>query len=225
MLRIILVVVAALLSRAGSISGVVVDATGAVVARSHVVASSEGGSHTAITAEDGGFVVKDLTPGAYSIEISSPGFSVKTIKAINVDDKELVLPPVELSVAPGPSCGPFPPVCVLTPITSGRSQLAGRVFLLGNSRAAGALVAVYETKTGRRIASTHADSEGNFLITGLRPGSYQLRVQLSGYAELAVDAVELKRGFKSQAEYFNLSPCARGGECPTVKWVSQALCL
>ena len=146
MAQMLLLVIAALLSWAGSISGVVVDVTGAVIPGSIVVASSESGIHTVVTAKDGRFALYDLTPGTYSIAISRPGFSAKTIRGISVDESEIVLPSVELSVAPGPSCGPFPPVDIFTPITSGRSQLAGRVFLQGNRRAAGAVVTLHETR-------------------------------------------------------------------------------
>jgi len=62
-------------------------------------------------------------------------------------------------------------------------------------------------------------------MTGLRPGFYQLRVRLAGYAELVVDAVEIQRGFRSGAEYFSLTPCVHNSSCPAVKWTSQELCL
>lgn len=223
--RMMLFVIAVLSTWAGSISGVVLDVTGSVIPRSKIVITGEDGNYTSVTTENGRFVVRGVRPGTYSMEISSPGFSVKTIKSISVLETEVALPPIELAIAVTASCGPFPPVGLFTPIASRRPQLAGRVFLGGNTRAAGVLVSLYDTKSSRKIASARTDAEGNFLINELRPGFYRLKINLSSYAELVVDAVELKRGFRSDAEYFSLTPCARDGVCPAVKWASQALCL
>jgi hypothetical protein len=216
---------AATLDWAGSITGVMVDPVAAVIARAKVVAMS--GNHRAETVSDtyGHFVLKDLKPGTYSIEISSPGFKVKTINPINVYEDDVVLPSIEPALGVAPECGPFPPADVFTPIASGRSQLAGRVFLDGNTRAAGAVVALYGTKGTRSLASVRTDAKGDFLIPELRPGLYQLRIRLRGYAELIVDAVEIKSGFRSDTEPFNLRRCPEGVSCPNVKWTSTALCL
>lgn len=223
MMRILLFICASLLVWEGSISGVIVDPSGAVIARAKVAAIIGSNRREAESDRYGRFAFTDLKPGPYSIEISSPGFEVKTIKSINVDENEVVLPSIELALGITPGCGPFPPADVFTPITSARSQLAGRVFLDGNIRAAGALVIVYDAKGFLRDASTHTDTKGHFLIPGLRPGFYQLRIRVAGYAELVVEAVEIKGGFRSDTEPFNLRACPDGVSCPNVKWTSTAL--
>jgi hypothetical protein len=214
---------------AGSLSGVVVDALGAVIPNSKVTVLGENGEQVETkTNQVGRFVFADIKPGTYSIEVYSPGFLDKRIQGFQVRiGEETALPAITLSVAAivGECAGPFPPAIVYTPIPSGLAQLSGRAFLAGNNRGAGALILLYDPKSHRKVGSAVADSHGDFLVTGLRPGLYQLRVRLNGFAELVMEGVEIRSGYRSGAEYFSLTPCPRRGACPAVKWVSAALCL
>ncbi len=64
----------------GSISGVVTDASGAVVPRAQVtVTNAENGAiRTSETGANGGYSVSQLLPGKYSVSISGPGFETAT---------------------------------------------------------------------------------------------------------------------------------------------------
>jgi hypothetical protein len=222
-----LLVLSALSIWAGSISGVVVDETGASIRRSHVIATRQNGDKSeAIADEAGRFIVGDLKPGTYSIEISSPGFIEKTIEDINVTEEETRLHSVKLSVRVIQTCEDLvTPVVVFTP--AGRdSAVSARVLLGSATRAAGARIIVYSQKGNRQIRSMRPDVDGNFTVTGLPEGKYQIRVRHPGYAELIVDGVEVRKGFKSEVLPFSLTPCQPGTTCPAVKWIAPpTICL
>lgn len=74
-------------SQTGGITGVVSDASGALVsgATVDVISESTGKSvRTATTAGDGGFSVTLLTPGAYRMEITAPNFKKAVVAAVQV---------------------------------------------------------------------------------------------------------------------------------------------
>jgi hypothetical protein len=64
----------------GSISGVVTDASGAVVPRAQVTVTNgaTGAIRTSETGADGGYSVSQLVPGKYTVNISGPGFQTAT---------------------------------------------------------------------------------------------------------------------------------------------------
>lgn len=45
-----------------------------------------GGQHTSLTARDGSFAFRDVTPGVYLLEVLSPHFHYSAMK-VKVDDK------------------------------------------------------------------------------------------------------------------------------------------
>src|SRR3989440_5498310 len=59
-----------------SITGIVVDSTGAVISGAKVVATETrtGVAHETVSNNSGDYLVADLVPGRYSITITSPGF-------------------------------------------------------------------------------------------------------------------------------------------------------
>jgi len=74
-------------SQTGGITGVVSDASGALVsgATIDVISESTGKSvRTATTAGDGGYSITLLTPGAYRIEITAPNFKKAVVAAVHV---------------------------------------------------------------------------------------------------------------------------------------------
>jgi hypothetical protein len=224
--RLLLLVCSALLVWAGSISGVVVDSAGAVIANSKATLVGENGYRAEARSDQmGRFVFADLKPGAYSVEIHSPGFRDRKIANLQVrGEEETRVPAIELSIAVTQACD-FPAVDTYTPLTAGGSQLSGRTFLAGNTPAAAAFVTLYDPKSHREVRKKLTDTAGNFLFDGLHPGVYELRVRRVGFAELFVEKVEIRRGFKSGAENFILTPCPAGAACPAVEWTSMSLCL
>lgn len=70
----------------GAISGVVTDASGAVVANAIVKVSNEatGQAWTTASGSSGEFQLQKLPPGLYSLEVSAPGFQVFHLNKISV---------------------------------------------------------------------------------------------------------------------------------------------
>ena len=63
-------------NQTGTLSGVVTDPTGAVVAKATVNLSGPGGNLALVSDPVGVWSAKDLPPGSYQIEVSVPGFAV-----------------------------------------------------------------------------------------------------------------------------------------------------
>jgi len=86
-------------SQTGGITGVVSDASGALVsgATIDVISESTGKSvRTATTAGDGGYSITLLTPGAYRIEITAPNFKKAVVAAAQVRIGEITRQDVTL---------------------------------------------------------------------------------------------------------------------------------
>ncbi len=83
------------------LAGTVLDASGAVVPNADVTARGEktGLSFHAVTSALGAFLIPDLPPGEYAIEVSAPNFRRQVTRRFKVDvAKDNVLPPVHLEV-------------------------------------------------------------------------------------------------------------------------------
>lgn len=85
---------------AGAISGVVTDASGAVVANAEVKATSEatGRTWSAASGATGEFQVQKLPPGLYAVEVSAPGFEKFRVEKVSVTGGASFNLPVKLAV-------------------------------------------------------------------------------------------------------------------------------
>jgi hypothetical protein len=85
----------------GSISGTVVDQTGAVVPGARVRLSREDQSpdQEAFSAEDGQFSFANITPGPYQLTIASPGFATQSTSGILRSGESSIVPQIALAVA------------------------------------------------------------------------------------------------------------------------------
>jgi hypothetical protein len=84
-----------------TISGIVKDSSGAVVARAQVEASSEvliEGARTVLTAGDGRYAIVDLRPGTYVVTFTAPGFA--TVKQ-KIDVPANITVPVDADLKVG----------------------------------------------------------------------------------------------------------------------------
>jgi hypothetical protein len=85
----------------GSISGAVVDQTGAVVPAARVRLSREDQSpgQEAFSAEDGQFSFANIAPGPYQITITSPGFATQSTSGILRSGEACIVPQIALALA------------------------------------------------------------------------------------------------------------------------------
>ena len=87
--------------RPGTISGSVVDRTGAVIAGARVKLSREDVSlnQEVISDSDGQFYFSAIAPGPFQLVISSTGFNTKTSSGTLHSGEDCVVPPVEMTLA------------------------------------------------------------------------------------------------------------------------------
>ncbi len=87
-------------SSTGTLSGVVTDASGAVVPNAAVKGTNEttGQAWTAASGSSGEFQLQKLSPGSYSLEVSAPGFQVFRANKIRVSAGIVANVPVKLAV-------------------------------------------------------------------------------------------------------------------------------
>lgn len=87
--------------RPGTISGSVVDRTGAVIAGALVKLSREDLSlnQEATSDSDGQFYFGGIAPGPFQLTVMSPGFTMQTFSGTLHSGEDCAVPPVEMSVA------------------------------------------------------------------------------------------------------------------------------
>jgi hypothetical protein len=82
----------------GSVRGVLMDDSGAVIPAAQVSLTGSAGAKTAQTQADGSYTFPGLAPGQYTISVNFPGFAAFT-KAVTVTAGAAVQVPVQLSLA------------------------------------------------------------------------------------------------------------------------------
>lgn len=87
--------------RPGTISGSVVDRTGAVIAGARVKLSREDPplNQEAMSDSDGQFYFGSIVPGPFHLTITSPGFNIQTFSGTLHSGEDCIVPPVELTLA------------------------------------------------------------------------------------------------------------------------------
>jgi hypothetical protein len=85
----------------GSISGTVVDQTGAIVAGARVTLSREDQSpiQELLSGDDGQFSFADIAPGPFQLTITSAGFAAQTSSGILRSGENCIVPQIALAVA------------------------------------------------------------------------------------------------------------------------------
>jgi len=89
----------------GSVSGTVVDQSGAVVAGAHVkltradVNEAQSPSQEALSGDDGQFAFANVAPGAFQLSITSSGFASQTSSGVLHAGEILTVPQIALAVA------------------------------------------------------------------------------------------------------------------------------
>jgi len=87
--------------RPGTISGSVVDRTGAVIAGARVKLSREDLAldQEVISDSDGQFSFAGIAPGPFQLTVTSPGFTMQTSSGTLRSGEDCIVPPVEMTVA------------------------------------------------------------------------------------------------------------------------------
>jgi hypothetical protein len=85
----------------GSVSGAIVDSTGAVVAGAHIKLMREGeaASQEAVSGDDGQFSFANVAPGAFQLAITAQGFATQTSSGTLHAGETFVAPQIKLAIA------------------------------------------------------------------------------------------------------------------------------
>lgn len=148
-----------LVANPGTIYGTVIDGSLGHPISNSTVQVFQGATLVASTQTDinGNYTIESLAPGTYTVLAEKDSYQTQA-QGTTVGAGEHILVSFQLSPNPG--------------------AVAGTV-LAGGNPAAGATVDLFQGTT--LLASTVTSSDGTYTLTGISPGTYTVRVTLTGY--------------------------------------------
>ena len=168
-------------ARAASLTGAVIDQTGAYVPHASVELASETDDYKVQADDSGVYQFSNLPAGEYTLTIRVPGFINRRIKSIGLLTGEPKrLPDVTLDIGNNGCGGPPPRDLVLLPGTL-FGTLSGTV-----DPPAKDVDVTLVCRTFSACSSTRTDSNGHFSFETLPAGIYGLNFRRDGfYPEIA----------------------------------------
>jgi len=188
----------------GSLHGTVIVRAGAPIVQASIVVEGSGGGQAATTNERGQYAINQLTPGTYKVTITAPGFSPYEIEVTlpsgsskEVDAVLFALPqpaepmPAATEGAQTPEQAPAHPMqTVAAPQNISVKPQPGKSAVYGLvSDPSGAVIpngTATVTGSGGTLSAS-ADSRGLYVLNGLQPGQYKLKVEAPGFAAFETD--------------------------------------
>jgi hypothetical protein len=207
-----------------SITGTVVDPSGAVIPGCSVTLRGAGVDLTTESNTYGGFEFSELAAGLYSVEVAHPGFKTTTEQRVRVHEGGVSLLRVALPLGVSPfsgGCPPEPPAITMSPGSPGIFGSVGPVSPPAPLESI--IVTIRDTKHKNRSFSTHLDVKRQFAFENIPDGTYSLIVHGAAHADFVVDAIPYHR-VRTDVGYLPLSPCPARGKCRAVRKI-EVLCL
>ena len=142
-------------------------------AQPRAVLTRYAGPRSAKPDADGRFVLENVWPGAYRITAGAREPATWFTDAVTLAGRDVALDPID--IAPGQSVKD-----VLVTLTDRRASLAGTVLDETGEPAPEFLILLYPTESrhwtvhAQRMRVTRATPDGDYTITGLRPGAYRI---------------------------------------------------
>src|SRR6267378_499399 len=153
----------------------------------------------AITEADGTWVVGGLLPGRYQIRVDEGGFVPYRGDAIVLTAGQQVTADIILRPTTPPAIAPRPPTAQPTPAQAARATLRGTLRSAAGAPQPSVTINVVDLGSeAERQAITEAD--GTWVVGGLLPGRYQIRVDETGFVPYRGDAIVLTAGQQSTAD-------------------------
>jgi carboxypeptidase family protein len=180
----------------GSISGTVVDASGAVIPNASVFLSGIAGREIR-TNSTGVFVFSNLHPGSYKLKLQLPGFQDKTMSIeVNSGSETHVDVIMQIGLAP---CPPSPsPKIVLNKLRDHRTaRFSGAAKSNTGSAFPGVQFILRPTTGSGRTFSAVTDDAGNFRMVRVSPGFYNLVFQTKEYAPAMIPNIPVHEGYET----------------------------
>ena len=199
-----------------SITGIVVDPTGARIAAASVDLTSQDSGYEQNTRTDneGSFRFTNLAPGAYILVFRSPGFlfEVKPIMLLAAEQRSIDA--VVLRVSPLPPCGGGFPIShaisfKMAPRAPG-GQITSQVVLGDKRTPAPRANVLLVCNHDRMCAQTRTDNEGWFKFSALAPGSYSIRIEFPEFYKVTVDDVDIVDGVEFLYSEIYVERCPKG---------------
>lgn len=155
-------------AQTGGISGVVTDSvTGNPIANAMVSAMSHHGGRSAITNENGEYLIENLQPGGYRVSAMAEGYIHKMYPELVTVEAGQITENINFALAPYSQPEPGGISGVVTDSVTGNPISGAMVVAMGHHRRGG----------GR--ATTNEN--GEYLIENLRPGEYRVTANARGY--------------------------------------------
>jgi hypothetical protein len=176
----------------GNISGTV-TVKGASVAGLVVSYMPEDGKkpeESAKLGEDGAYSFEAVMPGTYLVIVTKDREEIYRSKPVKVAEKKGVKHNIRLQ----------PELLLEKP-----GSIAGVVLGSDRKPVSGASITLTKTPEGQDKASARSDSEGKFEITGLRPGSYELKASKGREGE-DTDRTYVRSGRASRVTFYLKKP-------------------
>ena len=193
-------------NHAAALNGTVTDPAGQPVASASVVVIWKTGEKATTTNAKGEYELAGLNPGDYKLKVTAPGFEAfETDVSLTPDlsleiDAPLQAPPgaTQTGLAPvlQPSNGPVhpkepapeAPTPPAAPKTAGQSPNQASLNGLVTDPTGAVISQASVTVTGPGGEKTASTNErGEYLLAGLMPGAYKLKVAAQGFANFETD--------------------------------------
>jgi hypothetical protein len=178
-----------------SLTGTVVDPTGAVIPNARVVLSGLIDSETR-TNKQGEFAIRGLRPGSYTLKLKSPGFRTRSRRVSLQEGQTKSLGMISLEIGPVACDGEWIPGQVTQEriAEDAAPRLSG--FVQGVYNVPNVFVVVRKAGTSEVMAVAHADEGGEFEFPSLSPGTYEVEVSHNGTTHLGARSLSLRKGFE-----------------------------
>ena len=192
-------------ARAASLTGAVIDLTGAYIPHASVELASETNSYKVQADDMGVYQFSNLPAGEYTLTFRVSGFSNRRVKSIRLlEPEQKQIPDVTLDIEP---CGWPRRDVVLLPPGDPLGRLSGSVL----PSAAGIEVFLI-CRTFHQCASTKTDSNGHFSFDMLSAGAYGLSFHRDGFYDQGATGYEyyVNAGWESVYAPVTLEQCVAG---------------
>jgi len=167
----------------------------------------------AITEADGTWVVGGLLPGRYQIRVDETGFVPYRGDAIVLTAGQQSTTDIILRPTTPPAIAPRPPTGQPTPAQAARATLRGTLRSAAGAPQPSVTINVVNLGSeAERQAITEAD--GTWVVGGLLPGRYQIRVDETGFVPYRSDAIVLTAGQQRTADITLRATPATAGPPP-----------
>jgi hypothetical protein len=176
-----------------SLTGTVVDPTGAVIPNARVVLSGPISSETR-TNKQGEFAMRGLRLAPYTLKLKSPGFRTRSRRVSLQEGQAMSLGLMALQIGPVACDGEWIPGQVTQERVGENTPPRFYGLVQGAYNISNVVVVARRAGTAEIIGVMRAD-QGEFEFPDLPPGDYAVDISHNGRTHLATEHLSLQDGF------------------------------